>query len=83
MMTRSLLLSTVAFLIGLSTQASAQTANPIKHLVVIFDENVSFDHYFGTYPNTTQKGNNRLVRSRHANPNTGRTKNRTAYSLWI
>ena len=23
---------------------------PIKHLVVIFDENVSFDHYFGTYP---------------------------------
>ncbi len=23
----------------------------IKHLVVIFDENVSFDHYFGTYPN--------------------------------
>jgi phospholipase C len=26
------------------------TATPIKHLVVIFDENVSFDHYFGTYP---------------------------------
>jgi phospholipase C len=22
----------------------------IKHLVVIFDENISFDHYFGTYP---------------------------------
>jgi phospholipase C len=27
-----------------------KTATPIKHLVVIFDENVSFDHYFGTYP---------------------------------
>jgi phospholipase C len=27
-----------------------QTATPIKHLVVIFQENVSFDHYFGTYP---------------------------------
>jgi len=27
------------------------TATPIKHLVVIFQENVSFDHYFGTYPN--------------------------------
>jgi phospholipase C len=27
------------------------TATPIKHLVVIFDENESFDHYFGTYPN--------------------------------
>src|SRR6516225_11418773 len=27
------------------------TATPIQHLVVIFDENISFDHYFGTYPN--------------------------------
>src|SRR6202050_3389669 len=27
------------------------TATPIKYLVVIFDENQSFDHYFGTYPN--------------------------------
>ncbi len=26
------------------------TATPIKYLVVIFDENNSFDHYFGTYP---------------------------------
>ena len=32
---------------------SAHTATPIKHLVVIFGENVSFDHYFGTYPNAT------------------------------
>src|ERR1700736_5134948 len=23
----------------------------IKHVVVIFQENASFDHYFGTYPN--------------------------------
>jgi phospholipase C len=29
------------------------TATPIKHLVVIFQENVSFDHYFGTYPRAT------------------------------
>jgi phospholipase C len=28
----------------------ARTTTPIKHLVVIFQENVSFDHYFGTYP---------------------------------
>ena len=28
----------------------SSTATPIKHLVVIFDENISFDHYFGTYP---------------------------------
>ena len=29
---------------------AAPTATPIKHLVVIFDENISFDHYFATYP---------------------------------
>jgi phospholipase C len=29
------------------------TATPIKHLIVIFQENVSFDHYFGTYPHAT------------------------------
>jgi Phosphoesterase family len=29
------------------------TATPIRHLVVIFNENISFDHYFGTYPNAT------------------------------
>jgi phospholipase C len=31
-------------------QAQAKTATPIKHIVVIFDENNSFDHYFATYP---------------------------------
>ncbi|HEV2228185.1 MAG TPA: alkaline phosphatase family protein [Steroidobacteraceae bacterium] len=29
---------------------SPQTTTPIEHLVVIFQENVSFDHYFATYP---------------------------------
>jgi len=28
-----------------------KTKYPIKHIVVIFNENRSFDHYFGTYPN--------------------------------
>jgi len=31
-------------------QWTGSTTTPIKHLVVIFQENVSFDHYFGTYP---------------------------------
>ncbi|WP_415854470.1 phospholipase C [Sinomonas sp. G460-2] len=31
--------------------APATTTTPIKHVVVIFGENVSFDHYFATYPN--------------------------------
>jgi phospholipase C len=30
-----------------------KTATPIKHLVIIFQENISFDHYFGTYPVAT------------------------------
>jgi phospholipase C len=34
-----------------SPQDNATTATPIKHFVVLFQENRSFDHYFGTYPN--------------------------------
>ncbi|MDT8069666.1 MAG: alkaline phosphatase family protein [Terriglobia bacterium] len=30
--------------------STSATATPIKHVVVIFQENVSFDHYFATYP---------------------------------
>jgi phospholipase C len=30
--------------------AQFATATPIEHVVVIFGENISFDHYFGTYP---------------------------------
>ncbi len=47
--------------------AAPTTATPIQHLVVIFNENVSFDHYFGTYPYTTNpSGEPRFV----AAPNT-------------
>ena len=38
-----------------------KAATPIKHLVVIFQENVSFDHYFGTYPYATNPGASRFV----------------------
>jgi phospholipase C len=34
-------------------RANGPTTTPIKHFVVIFQENVSFDHYFGTYPKAT------------------------------
>src|SRR5580704_13464585 len=30
--------------------ASQPKNMPIQHIVVIFNENISFDHYFGTYP---------------------------------
>jgi phospholipase C len=39
---------------SLSTTASTiMTATPVQHLVVIFQENISYDHYFGLYPNAT------------------------------
>jgi len=33
-----------------SAQSQSATTTPIQHVVVIFDENNSFDHYFATYP---------------------------------
>jgi phospholipase C len=43
-----------------------KTTTPIKHLVVIFDENESFDHYFGTYPYATNTDGSPF----HAKPGT-------------
>src|SRR5580704_14468691 len=33
------------------TADTLPTKTPIKHLIVVLNENRSFDHYFGTYPN--------------------------------
>jgi phospholipase C len=51
-MTKSAAAALAAIFISgmLPSHAPAQTATPVQHVVVIFDENVSFDHYFGTYP---------------------------------
>ena len=38
---------------GSTAPNAAKTKTPIKHLVIIFNENVSFDHYFATYPKAT------------------------------
>ena len=54
----------IALLIGLFSTIHASravadeadrfpTTTPIKHLVIIFQENETFDHYFGTYPTAT------------------------------
>ena len=40
-----------------SNNAQSATATPIKHVVVIFQENVSTDHYFATYPNAVNSPN--------------------------
>jgi phospholipase C len=42
------------------------TRTPIRHVVEIFQENVSFDHYFGTYPQATNADGS----SFHALPHT-------------
>ena len=40
--------------------AQAATTTPIEHVVVIYSENISFDHYFGTYPNALNKDGEKL-----------------------
>jgi phospholipase C len=47
---------------------SSPTATPIKHLVVIFQENVSFDHYFGTYPNALNPAGELTFHARQGTP---------------
>jgi phospholipase C len=41
------------------------TATPIQHVVVIFQENESFDHYFGTYPNAANTDGQQFHAARH------------------
>ena len=53
-------------------QDEPQTATPIKHIVVIFGENISFDHYFGTYPkaeNNPGETRFKYIQSPHAGHN--------------
>jgi len=52
---------------GLGSAQSQNTTTPIKHVVVIFDENISFDHYFATYPNAANRQGEPVF---HALPNT-------------
>jgi phospholipase C len=54
------------------------TDTPIKHVIVIFDENISFDHYFGTYPHARNlPGENPF----YAMPGTPRANNLLAGGL--
>jgi phospholipase C len=47
---------------------AAHPATPIRHLIVLFQENVSFDHYFGTYPHAANSDGHPF----HAKPGTPR-----------
>ena len=55
LMAELLVVSTVVspFAAQAQTITAPGTTTPIKHIVVIFNENISFDHYFGTYPVAT------------------------------
>src|ERR1700676_975411 len=55
-----------------------QTTTPIKHVVVIFQENVSFDHYFATYPHATNPAGEPAF---HAKDDTPRANNLLAGGL--
>jgi len=46
-----LVAATIAAPGAMQAQSGPATTTPITHVVVLFQENVSFDHYFGTYPN--------------------------------
>jgi len=49
-------------------KSDVNTTTPIKHLVVIFQENVSFDHYFATYPDATNPPNEPAFTAAHDTP---------------
>jgi phospholipase C len=50
---------------GTAVAAPANDATtPIEHLVVIYQENVSFDHYFGTYPKAANTSGQRFTAQR-------------------
>ena len=52
----------------LSVADSMATATPVKHLVVLFQENASFDHYFGTYPNAANLSGEPAFTARPSTP---------------
>ncbi len=53
---------------ALNAQSQPNATTPIQHIVVIFQENVSFDHYFATYPVAANSAASEP--SFHAAPNT-------------
>jgi len=57
----------VGLTVAQADPSTPHTSTPIKHVVVIFGENISFDHYFGKYPNATNPAGEPAF---HARPHT-------------
>ena len=47
--TAAMALGVLAVVSGRALAQPQSTKTPIEHVIVLFQENVSFDHYFGTY----------------------------------
>jgi phospholipase C len=47
----TMLTTSVGMMASARDRDDGRTRTPIKHVVIIFQENASFDHYFATYPN--------------------------------
>lgn len=87
MLSRACRLISIAMILGALPLTAAtkdapsngtQATTPIHHLVVIFGENISFDHYFGTYPNALNPPNEPAF---HAQPGTPSINGLTATLL--
>jgi phospholipase C len=57
-----------ALSLGAASDARADADSPIRHVVVIFQENVSFDHYFGTYPSAANSKGEPQFHARRGTP---------------
>jgi phospholipase C len=55
MLAQAIVALAIAVLVGCRAIA-AGPATPIQHVVVIYHDNVSFDHHFGTYPLASNTG---------------------------
>jgi phospholipase C len=53
---------------GQASARPSRTKTPIKYLVVIFEENNSFDHYFGLYPHAANPPGEPAFRARPGTP---------------
>src|SRR4051795_529578 len=60
-----------------AAESPVHAATPIQHVVVLFDENISFDHYFGTYPKAANTDGTRFT----AAPRTPRPDNLVSAKL--
>ncbi len=82
---RMALLAAVATFLGsgitpaFAAPRASATTTPIQHVVVIFQENVSFDHYFARYPVAANKAGEPSFKAAAGTPGVNGLTNATAY----